>query len=229
MRILKYLSITIGTIFGTLLLVAAYYIAPYWNRLPSSAEIHRQSDATNLRMDALPEHVHLALLAAENSDYLASSAGPINCALRALIFDNRPSFCKTPVSRLTRWRVIYEQPYAFRKMRLQDFLLNIKLENQLTHDDILKLALDRAYFGPNAFGITEATNLYFSKAPTELTLAEAATLSGMVKSPTRYNPIQSPERTRLRRNEVLRTMVKRQMITDTEGAIATALPLGAKP
>ena len=77
----------------------------------------------------------------------------------------------------------------------------------------------------NAVGIKSAANIYFGKAPKDLTVEEAATLVGMVKNPSYYNPVRQNERTRQRRNVVLAQMHKAGKLTDAELDSLSALPL----
>ena len=80
----------------------------------------------------------------------------------------------------------------------------------------------------NAVGIKTASNVYFSKEPKDLTVTESATLVGLCKNPSYFNPVRNPERSRDRRNVVLAQMVKAGYLTDAEYEKYSAEPLTLK-
>ena len=89
-----------------------------------------------------------------------------------------------------------------------EWVIAVKLERNYTKDEILTMYLNYFDFLHNAVGIKTAANTYFSKEPKDLTVNEAATLIGLCKNPSYYNPVRNPERSRERRNVVLGQMVK---------------------
>ncbi|THV43089.1 transglycosylase domain-containing protein [Glycomyces buryatensis] len=92
--------------------------------------------------------------------------------------------------------------------KLREARLAMAVEEQLTKDEILERYLNQAYFGHNAYGIFAASQVYFSKHPSELTLEESALLAGLVQAPSAYDPITSDQTRALeRRNWVLDRMV----------------------
>ena len=89
-----------------------------------------------------------------------------------------------------------------------EWVIAIKLERYYTKEEILALYLNYFDFLHNAVGIKTAANTYFNKEPKDLTLCESATLIGLCKNPSLFNPVRYPERARDRRNVVLSQMVK---------------------
>ncbi len=89
-----------------------------------------------------------------------------------------------------------------------EWVIAVKLERNYTKDEIITMYLNYFDFLHNAVGIKTASNTYFSKDPKDLTVNEAATLVGLCKNPSYYNPVRNPERSRERRNVVLGQMVK---------------------
>ena len=89
-----------------------------------------------------------------------------------------------------------------------EWVIAVKLERNYTKDEILTMYLNYFDFLHNAVGIKTAANTYFNKEPKDLTVNEAATLIGLCKNPSYYNPVRNPERSRERRNVVLGQMVK---------------------
>ena len=97
-----------------------------------------------------------------------------------------------------------------------EWVIAVKLEKYYTKDEILTMYLNKYDFGNNAIGIKTAANTYFSKNPNELSVEEAATLVGMCKNSSLYNPVRRNELTRTRRNVVLSQMEKNNCLTREE-------------
>ncbi|CAM4208731.1 PBP1A family penicillin-binding protein [Paenibacillus tarimensis] len=99
----------------------------------------------------------------------------------------------------------------------------VALENKKSKDQILEMYLNRIYFGKTAYGIQAASELYFGKENLEaLKIWEIATLAGMPKAPSRYNPISNPEKSQERMAVVLSLMVEQGLITQAEADEAKA-------
>jgi len=92
--------------------------------------------------------------------------------------------------------------------KCKEWLTAFKIEHVYSKDEILTLYLNTVPFGNNSFGIKTASLKFFNKTPDKVSPAEAATLIGMLKATSTYNPINNPERSQERRNIVLGQMVK---------------------
>jgi len=92
--------------------------------------------------------------------------------------------------------------------KCKEWLTAFKIEHVYSKDEILTLYLNTVPFGNNSFGIKTASLKFFNKTPDKVSPAEAATLIGMLKATSTYNPINNPERSMERRNTVLRQMLK---------------------
>lgn len=112
------------------------------------------------------------------------------------------------------------------KRKVQELLLAFWLEHKFTKDQILALYMNRVYLGNGAYGIESAANKYFQKASNDLNLHEAAILAGMLKAPSRYNPIASKEKSEARAKIVLQNMVNAGLITDKQMMQALNMKLG---
>ncbi len=97
-----------------------------------------------------------------------------------------------------------------------EWMIAVKLERYYSKDEIIKMYLNQFDFLYNAVGIKSAAHVYFGKDPMDLTIEEAATLVGMAKNPSYFNPVRRPERTLQRRNTVLQQMLKADMITEEQ-------------
>ena len=106
-----------------------------------------------------------------------------------------------------------------------EWVIAIKLEKYYTKEEIITMYLNYFDFLHNAVGIKNASNVYFSKEPKDLKLEEAATLIGLCKNPSFFNPVRYPDRCRERRNVVLGQMLKAGKITRGEYLMATEKPL----
>ena len=106
-----------------------------------------------------------------------------------------------------------------------EWVIAVKLERYYTKEEILSMYLNKFDFLNNAVGIKTAAHTYFGCEPKDLKLEEAATLVGMCKNPSLYNPVRFNERSRGRRNVVLEQMRKAGYITEAERDSLQALPL----
>ena len=106
-----------------------------------------------------------------------------------------------------------------------EWVIAVKLERNYTKDEILTMYLNYFDFLHNAVGIKTASNTYFSKDPIDLTVNEAATLVGLCKNPSYYNPVRYPERSRDRRNVVLGQMLKEGYLTQADYDKYSAEPM----
>lgn len=106
--------------------------------------------------------------------------------------------------------------------KTKEWILAIRLERNYTKREILRMYLNTVEFGSNSFGINTAAKTFFNKSPKQLTTPEAATLVGIVNAPGRFSPVTHPDRSKKRRNWVLRQMAKSNYITDAQLAADTA-------
>ena len=123
----------------------------------------------------------------------------------------------------------YLTPERTLRRKFAEAMLAFTLERRLSKEDILALYCNEVYLGQrNAFavrGVDQAARVYFGKELQNLTLGEAATIAGMIQSPSRYSPMQHNEETRARRNTVLGTMVRDGFITLEEAAVVANEPV----
>jgi membrane peptidoglycan carboxypeptidase len=112
--------------------------------------------------------------------------------------------------------------------KIQQLRLAIDVEHELTPQQLLASYLNVAYFDNSAYGIQVASEVYFSKKASQLTLPEAALLAGIVQSPTAYNPFAFPAAALQRRSEVLNRMAQLHYISNAAALAAEKSPLGLK-
>lgn len=112
--------------------------------------------------------------------------------------------------------------------KLREMKLAITLEKKYTKDQILEGYLNIVFFSSNAYGIEAAARYFFSTSAKDLTLPQAALLAGLVNSPTLYNPATNPDKSIVRRNQVLSEMLRLRKITQAQHDEAVAAPIELK-
>jgi len=110
-------------------------------------------------------------------------------------------------------------------IKLKEWIMAVKLEKNLTKEEIITLYLNTVPFGDNTYGIRNAALTFFGKTPDKLSLEEAAVLIGMLKGNTLYNPRRNPENALERRNTVIDQMEKYDYLTDAEARKYKSMPL----
>jgi membrane peptidoglycan carboxypeptidase len=135
---------------------------------------------------------------------------------------------KSDVSRTEEQREAATADSPARK--LQEIRYAVALEKKLSKDEILGRYLNIAYFGYGAYGIDAASHLYFSKPASQLTLADAALLAGIVQSPDVDNPVTGSRSAALaRRSYVLDSLARMKAVTPAQAARARSQPLAVRP
>lgn len=109
--------------------------------------------------------------------------------------------------------------------KFREAIIAYRLENIYNKDEILTLYLNTVPFGENTYGIETAAERFFNKSPHKLNVAEAATLIGMLKANTAYNPRLHPEKAIKRRNTVIQQMVKQEYLSPELGEKWQKTPL----
>jgi len=119
-------------------------------------------------------------------------------------------------------------PLTLPVSKIRESIIAYRLERLYTKEEILTLYLNTVPFGENTFGIELAAERFFSVRPNKLTVAQAATLVGMLKANNYYNPRTNPERSIQRRNTVISQMAKYKYITSEQAKRYSSEPLGLK-
>ena len=191
------------------------------------ATFHGAENRTVVTLDKVPPIVRQAVVAVEDRNfYEHSGVDPIGIT-RALITDLRHRDVKQGGSTITQQYVkntyVGRERSAWRKIR--EAVISVKLERQLTKDEILERYLNTIYFGRGAYGVQAAAQAYFGRDVTELGLPEAAFLAGIIRSPERADPAVDPELAEQRRRLTLRSMERDGYITAAQRREIEATPL----
>lgn len=109
--------------------------------------------------------------------------------------------------------------------KVNEILLALKIEQELSKDEILELYLNKIYFGKRAYGVGAAAEVYYGTTVDKLNLAQIAMLAGLPQAPSAINPLNSPESAIKRRTHVLDRMLNYNLITQAEYADAMRQPI----
>jgi penicillin-binding protein 1A len=126
-------------------------------------------------------------------------------------------------------RMFFLSPEYSYTRKFAEMLLALKMERELSKDEIFELYLNKSFFGNRAYGIVAAAEFYYGKPLDQLSIAEAATLASIPKFPSSGNPIINPDRAKIRRDYVLQRMEELGYINADERRQAQAEPSHAHP
>src|ERR1700761_426185 len=148
-------------------------------------------------------------------------------AWRAVLRDLHKGHAAEGASTITQQlaRNLFLTPDKTFHRKMQEIMLAVWLEHKFTKKQILGLYLNRVYFGGGADGIQAASQRYFDKPASKLSVGEAALLAGMMKAPSRYSPVNDAQRAATRATIVLNEMQKAGVISAQDRAQATASPV----
>ena len=184
----------------------------------------------DVRISDLPDYVPNAFLAIEDRRFRSHfGVDPIGL-MRAMYTNYRSGRVVQGGSTLTQQlaKNLFLTPERTIERKLQEVVLAVWLETKYTKDEILQLYLNRVYFGAGAIGIEKAARAYYQKSAADLTLAEAATLAGVVKAPSAANPISNPQAAAERAKLVIQAMAEAGFITDEDAAQSAGQPAEVK-
>jgi len=174
----------------------------------------------------LPSYVPKAFIAIEDrrfyDHYGVDPYGIVRAGLANVLHRGISQGGSTITQQLAKNLFLTQERTVHRK--LQEVLLALWLERKFSKTQILELYLNRVYFGAGAYGIEQAAQRYFGKSARHITLAEAALLAGLVRSPSRLAPTRNFNGAERRAQMVLKAMTEQHMITAANERAALALP-----
>jgi len=180
-----------------------------------------------VKISAVPEHLIKAVVAVEDSRFWYHRGVDILGILRALSKDIRAGRFKEGASTITQQltKVVFLSPERTIVRKLKEIVLAMRIEKNLSKEEILELYLNKIYFGHGAYGIEMAARAYFGKTVSDLNLSEAALLCGLIKAPSRYSPYSNLDKAKERQQIVLKRMTVEGYITEEQATDAFELPL----
>ncbi|MFN4287859.1 MAG: transglycosylase domain-containing protein [Brevundimonas sp.] len=236
----------VAGVWGLIFLVV--FLAVFARGLPSTAslyDVERQASITYLDrngaliamrgsqqappvdVDSLPDYVPAAFIAVEDRRfYHHPGFDPIGM-VRAMLANMRAGRVVQGGSTITQQlaKNLFLTPDQNMRRKVQELILAVWLEMRFSKDEILGLYLNRVYFGAGAYGIEAASQRYFDKSASELSVGEAAMLAGLLKAPSRYSPLSETERAAGRATVVLNEMEQARVITPEQREAAVLEPV----
>ncbi|MGE0473095.1 MAG: penicillin-binding protein 1A [Nitrospirales bacterium] len=173
-------------------------------------------------IDQIPQALTQAVIATEDSRFFEHPGLDIVGIGRAAWTNFKKGGRFQGASTITQQlaRALFLTPERTYQRKIKELILAIKMEWVLTKDQILEMYLNQIYFGHGAYGVGAASQTYFDKHVSRLTLPEAAFLAGLPKAPNTYSPYRNPELAKARKELVLQRMVESNFISDQESQTA---------
>ncbi len=199
---------------------------------PGNAMMRLQSDDGNrtiIALDQVPEVVVQAVLAMEDRDFYEHDGVNPTGIMRAMFQNVRSRSVQQGGSTITQQYVLNSFSLAREggiARKLKEAVLSIKLEQQMSKDEILEGYLNTIYFGRGAYGVAAASRAYFGIEVQDITdPGHAAFLAGLIRAPNYAEPTERPEEAERRRRTGLVAMVQEGYITQEEADTADAVPM----
>ncbi|HEX8803451.1 MAG TPA: transglycosylase domain-containing protein, partial [Acidimicrobiales bacterium] len=191
------------------------------------ATLHGEENRQPVRLADVPPHVISAILAVEDSGFWVHDGVDARGMLRALRANVDAGGISqggsTITQQLVKLDLLTDEQTLDRKV--QEIVLALRLERELTKEQILSRYLNTVYFGNHAYGVQAAAETYFGVAARDLDVGQAALLAGMIRNPIVYNPVRFPEKAQERRSVALDRMLDVGAITEDDRTFWDASPM----
>lgn len=170
--------------------------------------------------DKIPDLLKKGIIATEDRRYYDHGAVDIIGVARAFITNSMAGETLEGGSTIAQQTVknIFLSNDRTMTRKLEELALAVQLERNYSKEEILELYLNTIYFGHGAYGVGEASRVYFGKAPKDLDLSQCAMLAGLPQAPSAYDPISHPQEGAKRMTTVLALMAQEGYITPEEAA-----------
>ncbi|HEX3407830.1 MAG TPA: penicillin-binding protein 1A, partial [Caulobacteraceae bacterium] len=200
----------------------------YLDRSGALVAVRGSQESPPVNLDDLPPYVPAAFIAIEDRQFYHHFGfnpwGMARAEFYNLTHRGAPLQGGSTITQQLA-RNLFLTPTQSIRRKVQELILAVWLETRFSKKQILALYLNRVNFGGGAYGIEAASQRYFNKPASQLTLGEAALLAATMKGPSRYNPAANSERAAKRATEVLNAMVETGAITPAERDEAFAAPV----
>jgi len=187
---------------------------------------------TPVPIAAIPEQVRQAFIAIEDARFYEHPGIDVVGIARAVWLLATSDLERVPggstITQQVAKNFFLSPEYSYTR-KLTEIFLALKMERELSKDEILELYLNKIFFGSRAYGVVAAADFYYGKSLDQLTLPEAAMLASIPKFPSTANPVVNPTRARERRDYVLLRMLEEGFIDRAAHDAAVAAPDTATP
>ncbi|CAM4421612.1 MAG: Penicillin-binding protein 1A [Legionellaceae bacterium] len=182
---------------------------------------------TPLTIDQIPKPLIAAILSTEDQRFFEHAGidflGLLRAGVELILTGTKSQGGSTITMQVARNFYLGREKTFARK--INEILLAMKIDRQLSKEKVLELYLNKIYLGKRAYGVASAAQVYFGKSLNELNLAEMAMIAGLPKAPSTLNPVVNPIAAKKRRDHVLERMYSEGYITEKTYREAIALPL----
>lgn len=181
-------------------------------------------------LDAMPLHVRHAFLAAEDWDFFNHNGISWKGIIRSVLVNLKSGRKKQGASTITQQlvKLLFFDSAKTYKRKIKEQIYAVLVEKQFTKEQILETYLNHVYFGFGIYGVEAASQRFWGKHASQLTIDESATLAAVIRSPGHYCPIIVPEAARKRRNIILHSMQKLGFISQDQYQEAIKVPMIVK-
>jgi penicillin-binding protein 1A len=185
-----------------------------------------------IRLDDMPEQLKLAFLAAEDDRFYSHPGIDWRGTARGVwLYARSMGRGRVPggstITQQVARRFFLSTDYSITR-KLREILLAVKIEREMSKDEIFELYLNKEFLGHRAYGVGAAAQVYYGKTLDELTLAESAMIAALPKAPSRDNPLSGPRQAMIRRNWILDRMYRLGYIDEQAHAEARSEPNSAR-
>jgi membrane peptidoglycan carboxypeptidase len=181
--------------------------------------VYEIENSQPIALGDVPTHVIDAFLAVEDREFYSHHGVNVRSLMRATLSNFASDGPVQGASTITMQVVKNDYMAGFERdgrYKLLQITYAVRLEKQMSKDEILERYLNTVFFGQNSYGIEAAAETYFGRSARELTFVQAAFLAGLVQAPSSYDPIINPERSRVRFTQVLDRLVDAGLMTEVE-------------
>lgn len=184
-----------------------------------------------LKYEDLPDHLVQAFIASEDSRFYEHNGIDYKGIARAVLANVQRREVVEGASTITQQlaRIVFLDQDRTLQRKVKEAILATKLEKNLTKNQIIERYLNLVYLGAGAYGVADASWIYFGKSPKDLTLAESALIAGMAPAPSVYSPLVNPKAAQQQRDRVISRMLTTSAITQAEADEALATDVSTKP
>lgn len=188
---------------------------------------HGEQDRTYVPLDTIPEDLRNAVVAIEDERFYEHTGVDLAAISRALRVNAEAGSVEQGGSTITQQvvKLLFTDGERSLERKLREALMSLELETRTGKDAVLETYLNLVYFGEGAYGVEAAAERYFDKPVGDLSLAECATLAGLIQAPSRYSPCKDIELAQQRRDVVLAKMAELGYVSAAGRVEAAASPL----
>ena len=249
-KFLKFLTWSALVTFSGILLISAsayLYLSPSLPSVDTLRDVHLQTPLrvytrdnkliaefgekrrTPIRFEDTPDYLVKAFMAAEDDRFYShpgvDAIGLMRAAVQLVTSGRIQSGGSTITMQVAKNFFLSHERVFSRKFN--EILLALQIEQELTKNEIFELYLNKIYLGNRSYGVEAAAQVYYNQSVNDLNLAQIAMIAGLPKAPSRYNPINDPERSLIRRNWILGRMKDLGYISESSYQDAVVTPVTA--